>query len=177
MARLLRDWGLALGMALACFFVAEAVSRMRATDEGEAAPEFSLANLAGGTTALSDYRGRTVVLNFWATWCGPCKAEIPEFSAYAQANPDVAVLGVVVPRNEGDQLASIVDTFPIRYPVLVADGTTVNRYGVDVFPTTVVVRGDGTVSGVVHGAIDRGMLAEMVEKAGGEGRGRRAAEG
>jgi thiol-disulfide isomerase/thioredoxin len=167
MSRMLRDWGLALAMAVGCFFLADFVSKLRGASSGEAAPDFTLVNLAGGTTSLAEYRGRTVVLNFWATWCGPCKAEIPEFSAYAGDNPDVAVLGVVVPRNEGDALASIVDRFPIRYPVLVADDPTVSEYGVDVFPTTVVVRADGTVADVVHGAIDRGTLERMVGKAGG----------
>lgn len=163
---MLRDWGLALLMAVACFVVADFVSGMR-TGVGKQAPAFTLPDLAGGTSSLAEHRGKVVVLNFWATWCGPCKAEIPEFSAFAAQNPDVAVLGLVVPSSEGDQLATIVDQFPIRYRVLVADDAAVSDYGVSAFPTTVLVRPDGTIASVKQGAMDRVELAERVKVASG----------
>lgn len=167
MMRMLRDWGVALAVGVVVFWVAEELSQRGQAGSGELAPDFLLSDLDGGQVRLSDLRGQTVVVNFWATWCGPCKKEIPEFTEYARENPDVKVLGVVVPSNEGDRLDDIVRRFKVGYPVLVSDDATEAAYGIDSFPTTYVVRADGTIGGVQVGGMNKEMLAEMVEAYGG----------
>lgn len=165
MARMIRDWGIALLVGFLVFVGADWLAN-RPPPAGEA-PAFTLADLDGATVSLADYRGKTVVLNFWATWCAPCRAEIPELTAYAQENPEVPVLGVVVPSNEGARLKEIVQRFGPGYPVLVADDAVERAYRLSVFPTTVVVRPDGSVAVRHEGAVDRAGLAALVAKAGG----------
>lgn len=170
MSRILRDWGIALLVGVLVFFLANWLGGRTSgpmPPTGQLAPDFALINLAGGTTRLSESRGRTTVINFWATWCGPCKAELPEFTAYAKEHPEITVLGVVVPRSEGARLPEIVARFRIGYPVLVADDTIERNYPIDAFPTTYVVRADGTIADIQMGGMDREMLGRMVIAAGG----------
>jgi thiol-disulfide isomerase/thioredoxin len=117
---------------------------LRAPDLPAAAPDFTLADLDGNTWRLSELRGRTVVLNFWATWCGPCRMEAPGLSSFAAANPDIPVLGIAVD-GAPSALRKAARELGITYPVLPADEATRLAYGVSTLPTTVVVGPDGSV--------------------------------
>ena len=86
-----KDWGIALLLTGLGFFL---LSYMRTPNLPDQAPDWTLKNLDGEVVSLSDFRGQTVVLNFWATWCGPCKTEIPTFSKFSKDNPDIPVLGI-----------------------------------------------------------------------------------
>ncbi|MFT7626341.1 MAG: cytochrome c biogenesis protein CcmG/thiol:disulfide interchange protein DsbE [Myxococcota bacterium] len=144
-ARLLR-WGAELaGTLVLLLLVSHVLGGLRAPELPEAAPAFALKDLNGKTHALSDYAGKRVVLNFWATWCGPCRFEIPTFSRFARANPDVAVLGIAQDQDVA-LLKQKQQELGIDYTVLVADTKTLAAYGVDTFPTTVVLDTDGRVS-------------------------------
>ena len=142
--RLLRSGAELLGMLVLAAVLLAVVGRLRAPSLPEMAPDFELVDTDGGTVRLSDLRGRPVVLNFWATWCGPCRIEIPAFSRYAEAHPDVVVLGVATD-GTASELRAARKKLDIRYPVLVADRETVQAYDVHTLPTTVVVDAEGRV--------------------------------
>lgn len=135
------DWGLTLAAVAAVWLI---VGALRAPDLPEQAPDFSLRGLDGAVVTLSALQGQTVVLNFWAEWCGPCRQEIPTFSRFADEHPEVAVLGVATD-GTAQELRRAVQKLDIRYPVLIADSATQRAYGVETLPTTVVVGPDGDV--------------------------------
>lgn len=126
--------------------------------------------------ALSDYRGKTIFLNFFATWCGPCQREIPDIEALYRAwnenAGDLVVLGVANPRNDDnpqasdvteEELRAFVENEGITYPVLMDfDGSLFEAYGVSAFPTTFMVSADGTVFGYVPGMLTADMMDSIV---------------
>ena len=154
-------WGIARDMALGVLLLAVAlgvVGRLRSPGLPEEAPGFSLPTLDGATVALSELRGRTVVLNFWATWCGPCRVEIPTFSSFVDAHPDIAVLGVAVD-GKPEALRQAAASLGITYPVLLADRPTLSAYRVSTLPMTVIVDPEGRVSATHTGLMLRPHLA------------------
>jgi len=153
-ARVGAEWGLTL-LAIAAIWIT--VGAMRAPALPEAAPDFTLRSTDGDVVALSALQGQTVVLNFWATWCGPCRAEIPAFSKFARNNPNIPVYGIAVDGTVG-QLRSAQERLGIDYPVLVADEQVQQDYGVSTIPTTVVVGPDGSVAAAHAGIMLRPQL-------------------
>ncbi len=130
----------------------------RAPSLPDEAPPFTLSDLDGQPLSLEDLRGRTVVLNFWATWCGPCRVEAPTFSAFAEAHPDVAVIGVVADGPPA-KVRKVASDLGITYPVVMGDRAVFEAYGVDTYPTTVVVTADGGVRWAHTGIMLRPHLA------------------
>ena len=132
---------------------------------GYLAPQFSLNSTLGKEISLADYRGRPVVVNFWATWCPPCRAEMPHFQgASVKYNGQAVVLGV----DQGEP-ASIVSDFGnalgITYPLLVDQDNSVNRiYGVAALPTTFFIDGDGVISEVFTGIVNQAVLEDRIER-------------
>lgn len=162
--RMVRDWTLAVIVGLAVFLAVDWLSK-GADLSGKAAPGFDLVNVAGGSTTLAEYAGKPVVLNFWGSWCPPCVAEIPEFAAWSEENPDVPILGIAVRSGEGAKLAKDAARLGVTWAVLESDADVLADYHVDVFPTTVVVGADGTIKATAQGAIDADALGEMVKAA------------
>ncbi len=165
MRRMLADWGIALAVAIA--LVAGAAWWDRLSRPSGAAPDLSLVDTSGVTHSLADLRGKTVVVNFWGTWCPPCRAEIPEFAAWSQAHPDVAVLGVAARSGRGAELARAAAKLGVTYTVLVADESTLSAWAIDVYPSTYVIRPDGQIGAYTRGAIDGSDLDRLVAEAGG----------
>ena len=114
--------------------------------------EFALRNLDGEVVRLSDFRGRKVVVNFWATWCMPCRVELPTLSRFARKNPDLQVLGLSV-QSPPDELKKVAADLP--FPTLILDDETGLRLGVNALPSTLVIDEQGRVkhahSGILFG--------------------------
>jgi len=131
---------------------------------GHLAPDFTLQTPIGETVTLSEFRGQPVVLNFWASWCGPCRVEMPFFErTQMKYNGQAAVIGV----NQGET-ADIVQDFGIRqnisYPLLVDDDNTVNLdYNVHSLPTTIFIDPDGVVQEVIVGIVNQAVLEDRIE--------------
>ena len=136
------------------------------TQKGQAAPDFSLPALGGGTVSLRDFRGRAVVLNFFATWCGPCRAEMPDMQAlYAELQDrNLVVLGVNQAESE-ELVASFADAFALTFPIGLDSGREVGGlYGVRAYPTTVIIDGDGVIRRtIVGGPLSASVLRARVE--------------
>jgi thiol-disulfide isomerase/thioredoxin len=124
-------------------------------DASGKAPDFTLPDTSGAAVQLSSLRGKPVVLNFWATWCGPCRVELPSFAAFAQSHPEIPVLGIAVESGDAVRLAAAKRALGIPYPVLIADTQVVRDYAITSFPTTVILDADGRIrrsqTGIVFG--------------------------
>lgn len=114
---------------------------------GQPVGDFQLSDIHGNTVSLSDYAGRVVLLNAWATWCPPCKAEMPDLNAYYQAHQDDGF--VILAINAGDSAnvaAAFANQVGLTFPVLLdSDVSLLNRLGVHSYPTSILVGADGVV--------------------------------
>lgn len=133
---------------------------------GKVAPAFSAPELGGGSLSLASDRGHVVVLNFWSSWCTPCKEEAPELSTYAYEakSQGVDVVGVVF----NDTVASaksFAAYYGSLYPsVIDANGSIANSYGVTAPPTTFIINQQGLVAATLIGATTAKQLTAVVDK-------------
>jgi peroxiredoxin len=131
------------------------------------APEFSLKTVEGETVQLSDLRGQVVALNFWATWCAPCRLEMPALQARADARPDrLAVIGVNFDES-ADAVAAFRDELGIRFPLLLDPGGEVQRlYRVLGYPTTFFLDETGTIRFQHVGLMSEDQLDSYLKRLG-----------
>lgn len=137
------------------------------------APDFTLTDQYGETHTLSDYQGQTVFLNFWATWCGPCKMEMPDIQAlyeeWDENAGDLVVLGVAGPgigqEGSAEDIAAFLEENGYTYPVVMDDtGMLFYQYGISAYPTTFMIDPEGNVFGYVQGAVSREIMNDIVEQ-------------
>jgi len=122
---------------------------------GYIAPDFKLRNLKGNYESLSSYRGEVVVLNFWATWCVPCRVEMPSFEKLYRRyrSEGVTVLAITLDKNSEERIKSFVDEYGLSFPVLLDDKSEVERlYPSMTIPFTYVIDREGRVVARVDGA-------------------------
>jgi len=146
------------------FLMAAGAAVLRAQSENVPAPDFVLKDLQGKDLKLADYKGKVLVLNFWATWCPPCRAEIPDFvEAYAaNKNKGLEILGVSVDRMTADRLLPFVSKAKINYPVVLADAKIVQDYEPgDYIPATIIIDKKGIVRHRHVGQIDKETLVRL----------------
>ena len=132
---------------------------------GEIAPAFSLTSFDGRTIALADFRGQPVLLNFWASWCVPCRTEAPILrDAYAREGSQVTFIGVNV-RDQEDDARAFLSEFGIPYlNVRDVDGAIEQRYRAPGIPFSVFVGRDGVITRVWIGPIDEELLRKYIEE-------------
>lgn len=142
------------------------------------APDFTLMDQFGETHTLSDYKGKVVFLNFWATWCGPCRQEMPDIQAmyekYNQNTDNLIVLGVANPKTDQspnnqdgtiEEVTQFLSDNGYSYPVVMdTTGEYFARYGVSAFPTTFMIDVDGNVFGYITGTLTASMMEDIVRQ-------------
>ena len=154
---------------------------LRPSKERKKAPDFELKDANGQTVHLSDYRGKVVLLDFWATWCGPCKVEIPWFEEFERQNKDkgFAVIGVAMDDNGWDAVKPFAKERGINYRLVlgndqVADlyGSVIGRYmqppmsggGLDALPTTLLIDRGGNIAAVHIGLSGKNEFEDSIQE-------------
>lgn len=159
---LLKDWTIAFSVAMVVLF-GWRMLQPAPVSEGEA-PVLSLRSTEGEVWKLNEQKAAAYVVNFWATWCAPCRSEIPEIAAFANAHPEVEVIGVSVDEAlTTERLAVESKKLGISYRVLHdASGATAQAWGVSVYPTTFVLDADYQIIAMRVGTVDRDRLGDML---------------
>jgi cytochrome c biogenesis protein CcmG/thiol:disulfide interchange protein DsbE len=135
--------------------------------ERKAAPDFSLKDSDGKTVRLSDYKGKVVLLDFWATWCGPCKIEIPWLKEFQRKFRDKGfeVIGVSMDEEGWQVVKPFVTELAINYRVVIGDDSTAQLYGgVDALPTAFVIDREGKIAAVHVGLTSKGEIEHGIEQ-------------
>ena len=157
---MLKDWAVALAMGVAIFF---AIQWLQPKPQiPELAPDFTVQTVDGDPITLSALRGRTVVINFWASWCGPCQQEVPAFNRFHTAHPDIPILGLAVDSGNASKVRRTAKKWGITYPVAVADAQLQLNYDISTLPTTVVVGPDGKVEDIHVGIMSERQLTRAI---------------
>jgi len=136
--------------------------------------DFTLTDQYGNEHSLADYQGKTIFLNFWATWCPPCRNEMPDIQAIyeeydTEGEDALIVLGVAAPymgkEISEDRIVEFLEENGYTYPVLMdVDGNLFRGYGITSFPTTFMIDRDGNVFGYVSGQIDKSIMESIIQQ-------------
>lgn len=133
--------------------------------------DFTLKDQYGNTHTLSDYKGKTVFLNFWATWCSPCRAEMPDiqklYEEFQQEEEDIVILGVAAPnlgREKSEEgIKGFLEENGYTYPVVMdTEAEAFQAYGINSFPTTFMIDKDGNVFGYIPGQLSEETMRDII---------------
>ncbi len=136
---------------------------------GDTAPNFTLETLEGEEVKLSDYRGQKVLLNFWATWCPPCRAEMPDMQKYHEedAGDEVVILGVNLTSQENSMtgIEDFLDEYDISF-IILSDKTETTAHIYDAFslPTSYLINKDGSIHDIAVGPLNYELMIEKLDE-------------
>jgi cytochrome c biogenesis protein CcmG/thiol:disulfide interchange protein DsbE len=131
------------------------------------APDFALKDMNGKTVRLSDYRGQVVLLNFWATWCGPCKIEIPWFVEFQRTYKDrgFTVLGVSVDEDGWEAVRPFLASRQVNYPVVVSTLEVEQQYGgVEALPVSFLIDREGRIAATHVGLVTKKTYEDEIRR-------------
>ncbi|GAB4074447.1 redoxin domain-containing protein [Barrientosiimonas marina] len=133
---------------------------------GNLAPDFELKTMEGETVRLSDYRGERVMINFWASWCPPCRAEVPDLEKFYK-NKDIKLLAINLTSTESNEsdIDDFIEEYGMTFPVLLDRNTEVaNRYGIQPIPSSFMIDSNGRISFRVFGPMNYERMVQEFEK-------------
>jgi peroxiredoxin len=128
------------------------------------AADFALQDLQGKTHRLSDYRGKWVLVNFWATWCPPCLSELPELISLHNSHKDVVVIGIAMEYNSVKSVADFANKHGITYPVVAGNRKIVAQIGdLDVLPTSYLYNPNGEQVSMQAGEVTQASVESYIK--------------
>ncbi|MDZ7262437.1 MAG: TlpA family protein disulfide reductase [candidate division KSB1 bacterium] len=135
--------------------------------DSKQAPDFSLPNLEGKQVKLSDFKGKVIILDFWATWCPPCRMEIPDFIDLYKTYQDtgLVILGVALDQEGEKVVKPFAKKQGINYPILMGNAQVVQKYGgIQGIPTTFIINQEGKIITTFLGYRPKKVFEEEVKK-------------
>lgn len=139
--------------------------------KGDVAPDFELTTLDGDAVKLSDYQGKTVMLNFWASWCPPCRSEMPHMENYYTDNKEsdnmeiLAVNMTKTEKNKVDSAKEFVSEYKLSFPILLdKDSEVMKMYQIKVYPTSYIINEEGIITDKVMLPLDDKMIKQLIEE-------------
>ena len=130
------------------------------------APELKLKDLNGRTVRLSDYRGKVVLINFWATWCPPCRAEMPDLIKIQREHrkDGLQIIGITYPPERKTRVRRFASSLKVNYPIALGTREIKDRFSSDeTLPLTVVINRDGKVTEIISGILLRQEFEEKIK--------------
>ena len=136
-------------------------------EEGQLAPDFMLKDLKGNKVKLSDFRGKKVLLNFWATWCPPCKGEMPHmeklYKKYQKDGFEILAVNVTSSEKKRSHVEQFIEDYQLTFTVPLDErGKIFHQYGGMAYPTSFFIDSDGVIRKKVLGAVDEGVMEKEI---------------
>jgi peroxiredoxin len=147
--------------------------KVECVGEERGAPRFTLLNLKGEKVDSADFRGKVILLNFWATWCSPCRQEIPSLNdLYHQFNKEgLAVIGISLDRGGAEEVRKFVDKFRVEYINVIADEAVVQAFSsipgigpIQGIPVTFIIDRQGQICRRFVGLTEKGVFEEAIRQ-------------
>ena len=133
--------------------------------QAAAAEAFALTDASGKAHRLADYRGKWVIVNFWATWCPPCLEEIPDLVGIVESRKDVQVFGIAMEFQDASQVLQFADGMFVNYPIVLGDEKVAASFGgIKGLPTTLVYDPRGNLASRHAGKVTRKQIEELIAK-------------
>lgn len=156
--------GLLLGMIITalCFIAPE---RMQGAGLRQPAPNFTLIDSNGSSVQLSDFKGKVVLLDFWATWCHGCKTEIPWYMDFESKYKDqgLAAIGVAMDDDGWKKVKPFVNAKKMNYPVVLGNDSLAKRYGIKALPVTLLIDRQGRIAVSHTGLVDKTVFEGQIQ--------------